>query len=182
MARLLAGLLLIVAAGCGRAEVFPQPSGTGGGAPAGAGGGDPGPIALSLNDNGGCGDAFFYALNTEATVMVTVYWPNRIHSNPALSELTLPTTAVLADPPEIKLLRGNQLRELACNDVISPGTWEKHGALISGKLSVEIGIGKESGAFGTLHLDDAIFADPDGGEVKVMPLQVGPVHIGWLPG
>jgi hypothetical protein len=74
------------------------------------------------------------------------------------------------------------LRDFACGDLIEPGAMETHGELISGKLKVEIFIGKDSGPFGTMNLDDAVFADPNGGELKLTPLQVGPVSIGWLPG
>ncbi len=192
MRRFLLGVLWLAALGCGRAEIFraaPAQTGVGGGSGGGGGGGEAGggvggsgEVSLHLTENGGCGDAFFYAMNPEKAVMVTVYWPNRIHTNPPISSMTFPVAAPPTEAPQVQFHRGKLLSSYACTDLIEPGSTETHGALISGTVRVEIGIGKDSGAFGTMNLDHAVFIDPAGGQVSLTPLQVGPVYIGWLPG
>ena len=177
MRRLVAGLLVVASVGCGRAEVYEGPAPT----PA-----EPATVPPTLSEalieNGGCRDAYFYALNAAGTVMVTVDWPNRIHTNPPVSELTMPAPSDLKDSPRVRLVRGKRLRSLACSDVVDPSTYSMEGELLSGRLKVEIGIGRDEGPFGTMHLDDAMFSDPAGGHYKLSPLQVGPVNIGWWPG
>lgn len=182
----LASLMLLTGMGCGRAEVFPEGNPTlssaGGGAGGGGEGGGTGPVALVFTEGGGCGDAFFFAINGDATAMVTVSWPRRIEANPPTSELTLPTSQVLKDAPVIRLHRGKLLRDFACNDAAQPSAVDNHGELLSGTVKVEIGVGRESGPFGTMTLSHAVFADPSGGTLRLELLVVGPVNIGWFPG
>ena len=68
---------------------------------------------------GGCGDAFFWAANGDATIAVTVAVELRARSSETLTtlEFTLPDPAVT-----FEVQHGAALTEPFCNDVIS-GDW-----------------------------------------------------------
>ena len=113
--------------------------------------------------SGGCGDAFFWAANGDATVALLVYVDavDRSTSEPTVIDFTLPDRRVT-----VEVQRGSFLTEAFCNDVLQNHRLDETVPVVAGGGSITLAPAGERfgdcGKAGRLRFDGGI---ADGGTV-----------------
>lgn len=137
------------------------------------------PPGIEFTQSGGCGDAFFWAANDDATVALLVYVDaaDRSTSDSTVIDFTLPDRRVTAE-----VQRGSFLTEAFCNDVLQNHRLEETVPVVAGGGSITLAPAGERfgdcGKAGRLRFDGG---STDGGTV-VAPIDIRTNHIGCYAG
>ena len=140
------------------------------------------------NESGGCSNIFVYKTNKDNTTGISVS-ANKDKLKLSTTQKTFNTEGI--DGLEVKLLMGQNIKSLYCNDAVDPNQ-PKSKKLIgkSGKATISISNVDESQPVwnrnytATVILKDVHFVEENGNnsDVIIDELIFKDVRVGWLPG
>ena len=140
------------------------------------------------SESGGCSNIFVYKTNKDNTTGISVS-ANKDKLKLSTAQKTFNTEGI--DGLEVKLLMGQNIKSLYCNDVVDPNQ-PKFKKLIgkSGKATISISDVDESQPVwnrnytATVILKDVHFVEENGNnsDVIIDELIFRDVRVGWLPG
>ncbi len=142
----------------------------------------------SLEEQGGCGDVVFYAVDSADEVMLTLVVDDLLREAHLAGEEATTQFDLPADEVTLIVEQGTKISDATCDDVIENGgpTVERAYTAVSGTVEITARPGDENdytSASGDMKLKDVVFESESGNKtITLETLSILNAEVGWFAG